>query len=130
MPAIPAIRPRPTSIPRFRTILCRWNISRRDRSCSRPPICEAMALINKQLNILDFTIVSLRRRAGKICALLAVYLMVVFLLASVMFFVYAVKRETASLLADAPEIVVQRLVAGRHDPIPLAYQEKIRDIRG
>src|SRR5690242_1674803 len=103
MPDTAAIRPRQTSIPRFRTIQCRWNISRRVRSCSRHLICDAMSLIEKQLNILDFTIISLRRRAGKNCALLTVYLLVVFLLSSVMFFVYAVKREAVTLLADAPE---------------------------
>lgn len=89
-----------------------------------------MGNIEKQRSIIDFTLSSLLRRKGKNAALLAVYTLVVFSLASVMFFSQALRNEAAALLADAPELVVQRMVAGRHDLIPLSYIEKIRDIRG
>ena len=79
---------------------------------------------------MDFTLSSLLRRKGKNGALLAVYTMVVFFLASVMFFSQALRKEAAALLADAPELVVQRIVAGRQDLIPRSYLEKIRGIRG
>jgi ABC-type lipoprotein release transport system permease subunit len=89
-----------------------------------------MSWLGKQRNIIDFTLSSLLRRRGKLAALTMVYTLVVFLLASVLFFTHAIKREAATILKDAPEIVVQRLIAGRHDLIPLGYSEKIREIRG
>ena len=86
--------------------------------------------IDRQKNILDFTFSSLLRRKGKNLALLLVYTLVVFVLASVMFLTYALKREAAIILQDAPEMVVQRVSAGRQDPIPLSYIARIREIRG
>ncbi|MSN26871.1 MAG: FtsX-like permease family protein [Geobacter sp.] len=89
-----------------------------------------MANIEKQRAIIDFTLSSLMRRKGKNAALLVVYTLVVTALASVMFFTKSIKTEAAAVLADAPELVVQRLVAGRHEMIPLSYVEKISSIRG
>ena len=86
--------------------------------------------IERQKNILDYTLSSLLRRKGKNAALISVYILVVFLLASAVFFVYSIKREASIILKNAPEIVVQRNVAGRHDLIPTRYAEQIRKIRG
>jgi len=86
--------------------------------------------IERQRNIIDFTLSSLLRRKGKNIALISVYTFVVFLLASVMFFVHSIKREASMILKDAPEMVVQRMVAGRHELIPVGYIDKIKDIRG
>jgi ABC-type lipoprotein release transport system permease subunit len=87
-------------------------------------------LLERQLNILDFTLSSLMRRRGKLLSLILIYGSVVFVLASIMFFTHALRRESQLLLADAPELVVQRMIAGRHDPIPLEYMKSIREIRG
>jgi ABC-type lipoprotein release transport system permease subunit len=54
----------------------------------------------------------------------------VFLLASVVFFVQSMKKESAVILKDAPDLIIQRMVAGRYEMIPLAYQEPLRSIRG
>lgn len=86
--------------------------------------------IEKQRHILDFTLSSLWRRLGKNLALVAVYTLVVFSLGSVMFFTQALKNEAAIILRETPEILVQKLVAGRHELIPVAYAQKIRAIRG
>lgn len=86
--------------------------------------------IDKQKNILDFTFSSILRRKGKNIALLLVYTLIVFLLASVMFLTFSIKREAVAILKDAPDMVVQKISAGRHDPIPLSYLERIRGIRG
>jgi ABC-type lipoprotein release transport system permease subunit len=88
------------------------------------------SLLEKQRNILDFALSSLLRRWGRNLALLAVYSGIVFFLGSVMFFTNALKQEAALLLASTPEVIVQKIVAGRHDLIPLDYAEKIRKIRG
>jgi len=84
----------------------------------------------RQRNILDFTLSSFLRRKGKNSALLLVYTAVVFVLASVMFFSHAIRKEAGYILRDAPEMIVQRMVAGRHDLIPLGYVAQIAEIRG
>ncbi len=89
-----------------------------------------MSAIEKQRHILDFTLSSLGRRKGKNIALVIVYTFVLFLLASVLFLTDALKKEAALILQDAPEMMVQRLVAGRQDPIPKHYIDSIKGIRG
>jgi ABC-type lipoprotein release transport system permease subunit len=87
-------------------------------------------LFERQRNIFDYTLSSLMRRRGKLLSLILLYSTVVFVLATIMFFSQALRRESQLLLADAPELVVQRMVAGRHDPIPLSYGTAISEIRG
>ncbi len=86
--------------------------------------------LERQLHIINFTIASLLRRKGKNGSLLAVYTLIIFVLASVIFFTHALKREAAEVLKDTPEIIVQRTLTGRYQPIPLSYADKIRDVRG
>jgi ABC-type lipoprotein release transport system permease subunit len=89
-----------------------------------------MKALHRQKNIIDFTIASLWRRKAKNLALLAAYSFTIFLVASVMFFTNSIKREASFVLQGAPEMLVQRLVAGRHDTIPIDWAERIRAIRG
>jgi ABC-type lipoprotein release transport system permease subunit len=89
-----------------------------------------MSLVERHRNILDFAISSLARRWKKNLALLAVYTFTVFVLASVIFFTEAVKREARAVFQGAPEVVVQRLMAGRHDLVPQAYVEGLSRITG
>lgn len=86
--------------------------------------------IKRQRYLIDFTLSSLSRRLGRNVTLFLVYGLVIFLLASVMFFSHAIRREAAQMLEGAPEITVQRLVMGRHDMVPLSYLDAIGDIRG
>jgi ABC-type lipoprotein release transport system permease subunit len=86
--------------------------------------------IERQKKIIDFTLSSLGRRKGKNAALVFVYTLIVFVLASVVFFVHSIKKEASIILQEAPEIIIQRTVAGRHDLIPVTYVEKIQKIRG
>ena len=86
--------------------------------------------IEKQRYIIDFTISSLLRRKVKNFGLLALYTLIVFILASTMFFTYSIKKEASLILKGAPEIVVQKIVAGRHDLFPVSYIETIKKIRG
>lgn len=88
------------------------------------------APFNRHSNILDFSLSSLLRRKTKNLSLLVVYTLIVFVIASLIFFVQALKREAAQLLKEAPDMVVQRMIAGRHDLIPASYGEKISEIRG
>ncbi|MDX9895095.1 MAG: hypothetical protein RBS34_06610 [Desulfofustis sp.] len=84
----------------------------------------------RQRSFLDFCISSLLRRKIKNLALLTGYGLIIFFLTSVLFFAGALRKESTSVLQHAPEIVVQRMLTGRFAPIPLAYAETIRAIRG
>jgi hypothetical protein len=86
--------------------------------------------IEKQRYIIDFTISSLLRRKVKNTGLLMLYTLIVFILASTMFFTYSIKKEASLILKGSPEIVVQKIVAGRHDLFPVGYIDSIRKIRG
>ena len=86
--------------------------------------------IKRQQALIDFTLASLARRKLKNLGLLLVYTLIVFLLASVMLYTSALRHEAAEVLKDSPEVIVQRMVAGRHDLIPPGYLEKLGRIRG
>ncbi len=86
--------------------------------------------IEKQRKLIDFTLSSLRRRLGKNIALVLTFTAVVFFLGSVNLFTQALKKEAALILKGTPEILVQRMIAGRHDLMPLSYGDTIRQIRG
>ncbi len=86
--------------------------------------------IEKQRSLIDFTLASASRRKTRNLGLLAVYAALVFVLASVMLFTHALRQEATAVLAGTPEVILQRMVAGRHDLIPPGYLERIGRIRG
>lgn len=87
-------------------------------------------LILRQKYLIDFTLSSLKRRLAKNLGLLLVYALIVFLLASVMLFTHSLRREAGIILESSPEVILQRLVAGRHDLMPAEYLDRIGRIRG
>jgi ABC-type lipoprotein release transport system permease subunit len=87
-------------------------------------------LANRYRNVLEFALSSLARRRAKNVSLVVLYTVIVFVLASLVFFVTAMKREAASILAGAPDMVVQKVMAGRHDLIPVEYASEIGHIQG
>lgn len=89
-----------------------------------------MRWIERQKNFLEFTLSSMLRRKGKNGMLIAAYTLVVFLLASVMFFAKALQNESMEILAESPQIVVQRMTAGRHEMIPETLADSISRYRG
>jgi ABC-type lipoprotein release transport system permease subunit len=89
-----------------------------------------MKWIERNRYFIDFTISSLMRRKWKNIFLVIIFALIVFLLSSVLFFAGAVRREAERVLEGAPEMIVQRNVAGRNEMIPLHYAEKVRGIRG
>jgi ABC-type lipoprotein release transport system permease subunit len=86
--------------------------------------------LRRQGYLIDFTLASLLRRPGKNLGLLLVYALIVFLLASVMLLAQALRSEAQLVLADSPEIILQRMLAGRHHLIPGNYLESVKPIRG
>lgn len=87
-------------------------------------------ILNRQKYLIDFTLSALLRRPGKNAGLLIVYSLIVFLLASVMLYTNALRSEAQLLLGESPEMILQRMVAGRHDMIPAGYLERLDGIRG
>jgi len=88
------------------------------------------AFLLKQRYLIDFTLSSLLRRPAKNLGLLLVYTLIVFMLASVLLFTHALRSEATAVLKGSPEIILQRMIAGRHDLIPESYLEKMGRIRG
>jgi ABC-type lipoprotein release transport system permease subunit len=86
--------------------------------------------IERQLNTLDYALSSLWRRKLKNFSIIFVFSLVIFLLASLQLVTQALTGAASAALAQAPEITVQRLSAGRQEAIPLAYQEKFAAIYG
>jgi hypothetical protein len=89
-----------------------------------------MPVIEKQRKVIGFTLASLLRRKRKNVTLIVVYASVIFMLGSVMFFTSSIKREASFVLKEAPEMMVQKLVAGRHELIPASYIDTIKRIKG
>lgn len=88
------------------------------------------AFWERQRYLIDYTIAALLRRKTRNLSLLFVYTMLVFLFSSVLLTSQGLRREARVLLEDAPEVIVQKMVAGRHDLLPGAWLETLRQIRG
>ncbi|MES9854896.1 MAG: FtsX-like permease family protein [Candidatus Thiodiazotropha sp. L084R] len=89
-----------------------------------------ICFLRKQKYLIDYILSSLLRNKGKSFALLAVYTLIIFMLASVMLFTHALRKEAVSMLENSPEIIVQRLQAGRNALVPSEYLDKIGKLRG
>jgi ABC-type lipoprotein release transport system permease subunit len=86
--------------------------------------------LRRQYYLVDYSLGSMGRRRGRNLALGLVYALLVCALASVFLFSQSLRREAALLLADAPELTLQRLTAGRHAAMPAAYLERLGEVRG
>ena len=87
-------------------------------------------VLERQKYLIDYTLAALLRRKTRNFGLLLVYTLLVFLFSSVLLLSQGLRREAALLLQDAPEVIVQKLVAGRHDLLPADWLEPLRRIRG
>ena len=83
----------------------------------------------RQLALADYTLAARARRRIKNIGLVAIYALVVFVVASAMLFSTALRHEAETVLADAPELIVQNLVMGRHDMIDASEIEKLAESR-
>ncbi len=89
-----------------------------------------MSRLERQRNIIDFTLSSLLRRKCKNISLVLVYILIVFTLGSVIFFTQAMKKEASLILDGTPEMVVQKMIAGRQSLFPVNYIDRISTIKG
>jgi len=86
--------------------------------------------LEKQVNILDFSLSSLWRRKLKNFGIMLVFSAVIFLLASFQMLTGALSDAASTVLANAPEITIQRMSAGRQEAIPLAYVDRLSKVFG
>src|SRR5210317_2633423 len=86
--------------------------------------------LEKQINILDFSLLSLWRRKLKNIGIMLVFALVIFLLGSFQMLTGALSNSAEAVLENTPEITIQKMSAGRQEAIPLAYKEKLRSIYG
>jgi lipoprotein-releasing system permease protein len=93
-------------------------------------LIKKMKSIQRHRYFLDFTLSSLLRRKWKNISLVVVYTLIVFLITSVLFFANAIRREADAVLKGAPEMIIQKVISGRHDLIPISYADKVKSIRG
>lgn len=84
-----------------------------------------MSALLKRRKLLEFALGSLYRRKGRNGAVLAVFTLIVALLFSILFLVNSLKAEVGLLLESSPDLVVQRLKAGRADLAPLDWAGRI-----
>jgi hypothetical protein len=80
--------------------------------------------------LIEFALASLLRRRGKTVVLGAVLVLIVFLLASAAFLRASVRLEAAVILRDAPDLIVQHVVAGRHEVVSSAAVAAVQAIPG
>ena len=86
--------------------------------------------LRRQRALLEFGLASLLRRPGKMVVLGTVLTLIVFLLASLAFLRSSIRLEAAAVLREAPDLIVQRLVAGRQDLVPRATVAAVQAIPG
>ena len=83
-----------------------------------------------QFNILDFSLSSLWRRKFKNIGIILVFSGVIFLLASFQMLTGALSGTAETVLANTPEITIQKMSAGRQEAIPLDYAGRLSSIFG
>ena len=86
--------------------------------------------MTKHLKIIEYALSSLLRRKNKSLALIAAFTLTVSALSSILFLTTSLKFEASYLLSNAPDLIVQKNIAGRHDLIPIKYTEIIKKIIG
>ena len=88
------------------------------------------ASLEKHINLLDYALSSLWRRKLKNLGIITVFAAVIFLVASFQFLTSSLTATAEVLLAEAPEIIIQKMTAGRQESIPLAYLSRLESIFG
>lgn len=86
--------------------------------------------MSRHYRIFEVAAAGLLRNRARTLAVVAVYALLVGLVASLLLFVGALRGEARLMLRTAPEIVVQRLTAGRHELMPVERAAGIARIRG
>lgn len=86
--------------------------------------------LNRSLNILDYALSMLLRRKMKNTAVLLVFSLVIFLLASFQLIASALRTSADVMLTTVPDITVQMMSAGRQVPLSITSVRDLESIFG
>ncbi len=86
--------------------------------------------MKRHFKILEYALSSLMRRKYKNFALIVVFSLIIGVLSSVLFLTHSLKIEALNVLAESPQLIVQKLAGGRHELIDEEYIEIIKLIPG
>lgn len=86
--------------------------------------------LEKHLNLLDYALSGLWRRKFKNIGIIIVFAGVIFLVASFQILTSSLTSMASTMLSETPEIVVQKMSAGRQESIPLSYLDQLAGIFG
>lgn len=84
----------------------------------------------RQRYLIDYALAAMARHRAKNLGLLAVFSVLVFVLASVVLLGGALRREAAEMLAEAPDVIVQGMRMGRHETSRAADIAQLGRMRG
>ena len=86
--------------------------------------------MNRHLNILDFTLRFILRRLPSHMVVMSIFTVIVFLASSLILTLQSLKWEALKVLSLSPEIIVQKVMAGRQVPIEKNRKAEIESILG
>lgn len=84
----------------------------------------------RQRYLIDYALSAMARQRGRNLGLLLVHSLLVFALASVMLLASALRQQAIERLAEAPDVVAQRMQMGRHALSRTEDLEALRGLRG
>jgi ABC-type lipoprotein release transport system permease subunit len=87
-------------------------------------------ILEKHINLLDYALAGLWRRKFKNLGIVTVFAAVIFLVSSFQILTSSLVSTAETLLSEAPEIVIQKMSAGRQESIPVNYAESLKTIFG
>lgn len=87
-------------------------------------------VFNRYLNLLDYSLVSLKRKKLKNFGVFVVFIIVVFFLSSFQLLSAGLQNISTKLLETVPDITVQQMSAGRQVELPRDTRAKLSDIYG
>lgn len=87
-------------------------------------------VLNKYLNLLDYSLISLKRKKLKNFGVFVVFVIVVFFLSSFQLLSAGLQNISTKLLETVPDITVQQMSAGRQVGLPVNIREKLHGIYG
>ncbi len=86
--------------------------------------------LEKQRNILDFSLQNLIRRKGKSLFILVIFVLLVSIISSILFLTGSLTREMIKSSEQLPDITIQKIKGGRQVNIESVYLDQIERIPG
>lgn len=88
------------------------------------------AILQRQINLLDYALAGLYRRRWKNIGILLVFALVIFLFASFQLLSRGLTEAARQILKGAPDITVQQMSAGRQVPLDPGMAKRLQPIFG